>query len=98
MKVAIIGSRGLNLENIENYVPKETTEIVSGGAKGVDKCAEEYAKAHGIKLTVFLPDYRRYGRKGRAAQEKSSNNRSRRRGDRFLGRSVERNKVRYRTM
>ena len=38
------------------------TGIVSGGAKGVDTCAREYAQAHNIPLTEFLPDYTRYGK------------------------------------
>ncbi len=29
---------------------------------GVDACAAEYAKSKGLKLTVFLPQYERYGR------------------------------------
>ena len=62
MKVAVIGSRGLTVKCLENYLPSETTEIVSGGAKGIDTCAREYAKEHGLKLTEFLPDYRRFGR------------------------------------
>lgn len=62
MKVAIIGSRGLTVKYMEQYLPSNTTEIVSGGAKGVDTCAREYALAHGIKLTEFKPDYARYGR------------------------------------
>ncbi len=62
MKVAIIGSRGITVENIGEYLPEGTDEIVSGGAKGVDTCAREYAIAHGIKLTEFLPQYKLYGR------------------------------------
>ena len=62
MKVAVIGSRNLTVENLEKYLPERTTEIVSGGAKGVDTCAREYALANGIKLTEFLPEYNRYGR------------------------------------
>ena len=42
MKVAVIGSRNLTVENLGQYLPEETTEIVSGGAKGVDTCAREY--------------------------------------------------------
>ena len=38
------------------------TEIVSGGAKGVDTTAREYATENGIKLTEFLPEYSRYKR------------------------------------
>ena len=62
MKVAVIGSRGLNVSNLGDYLPQDTTEIISGGAKGIDSCAREYALAHGIKLTEFLPEYEKYGR------------------------------------
>ncbi len=62
MKVAVIGSRGLTVSNLEKYLPKETTEIVSGGAVGIDTCAKEYAIKNNIKLIEFLPDYERYGR------------------------------------
>ncbi len=62
MKLAVIGSRGLIVHDLENYLPKEVTEIVSGGAKGIDTCARAYAKANGIKLTEFLPEYEKYGR------------------------------------
>ncbi|MBR1811190.1 MAG: hypothetical protein IJ766_06040 [Clostridia bacterium] len=62
MKVAIIGSRNLKIENLKNYIPTETTEIVSGGAKGIDACAREYANKNGLILTEFLPEYDRYQR------------------------------------
>ena len=62
MKVAVIGSRGLSVSDLGRYLPENTTEIVSGGAKGVDTSAREYALSHGIKLTEFLPEYTKYGR------------------------------------
>ena len=62
MKVAVIGSRGITIDNLGDYLPPETTEIVSGGAKGVDTSAREHAIAHGLKLTEFLPEYEKYGR------------------------------------
>ena len=62
MKVAVIGSRGIKLDNLGDYLPDDLTEIVSGGAKGVDTTAREYATEHGIKLTEFLPEYSRYKR------------------------------------
>lgn len=62
MKVAVIGSRGLTVSDLGRYIPESTTEIVSGGARGVDSSAREYALAHGIKLTEFLPEYDKYGR------------------------------------
>ena len=43
MKVAVIGSRGLTITNLGDYLPRNTTEIISGGAKGVDACARDYA-------------------------------------------------------
>ena len=62
MRVAIVGSRGLSVTNLGKYLPEGVTEIVSGGARGIDTCAREYAIAHGIKLTEFLPEYEKYGR------------------------------------
>ena len=61
MKIAIIGSRNVTVSDIDRYI-SNNEEIVSGGAAGVDRCAEEYAKANGLKLTVFLPKYELYGR------------------------------------
>lgn len=62
MKVAVIGSRGLRVSDLGNYLPEEVSEIISGGAKGVDTCAKEYALSRGLKLTEFLPEYKKYGR------------------------------------
>ena len=62
MRVAVVGSRNLTVKDLGEYLPENVTEIVSGGAKGIDSCAREYALAHGIKLTEFLPEYSRYGR------------------------------------
>ena len=62
MKVAVIGSRGIIISNLGDYLPQDTTEIISGGARGVDTCAREYALAHNIKLTEFRPAYQKYGR------------------------------------
>lgn len=50
------------MPDLQNYLPEGVTEIVSGGAKGVDACAREYALAHGLKLTEHLPEYEKYGR------------------------------------
>ena len=63
MKVAVIGSRGLTVPHLERYLPADVTEIVSGGARGVDSSAATWARAHGVPLTEFLPEYDKYGRK-----------------------------------
>lgn len=65
MRVAVVGSRkcpGLNLEKIKEKLPEDCTEIVSGGAQGVDSLAKECAEAFGFRYTEFLPDYGEYGR------------------------------------
>lgn len=62
MKVAVIGSRNLSVNNLEIYLPENISEIVSGGAQGIDRCARNYAIKNGITLKEFLPDYNRYGR------------------------------------
>ena len=38
MKVAVIDSRNLYIYHLEKYLPEDATEIVSGGAKGIDRC------------------------------------------------------------
>ena len=43
-------------------MPENITEIISGGAIGIDRCARTYALSRHIKLTEFLPEYKTYGR------------------------------------
>ena len=61
MKIAIVGSREIDHVDLSEFVT-DGDEIVSGGAVGVDRCAAEYAREHGLKLTEFLPQYQLYGR------------------------------------
>ena len=62
MKVAVIGSRTIMVEGLEELLPEGTTEIVSGGACGVDTCAKQFAEKAGLKYTEFEPQYHLYGR------------------------------------
>ena len=62
MKVAVIGSRGWTLDYLSDYIPMDTTGIISGGARGIDACAREFADKNQIPLTEFLHDFKRYGR------------------------------------
>lgn len=62
MKVAVIGSRNLKVKNLKKYLPSEVTEIVSGGTKGIDSSARDYALKNNIPLKEFLPEYKKYGR------------------------------------
>ena len=62
MKLAIIGSRTLSIETLADFLPDHVTEIVSGGAAGIDSLAAVFAAEHQLKLTVFLPQYEKYHR------------------------------------
>ena len=62
MRIAIIGSRNADRQNIAEHLPPDVTEIVSGGARGIDTQAAQYAIANGIRLTEFLPEYEKYNR------------------------------------
>ena len=63
MKIAIVGSRSITAAIPEKCIPENTTEIFSGGAKGIDTSAREYAREHHIFLTDILPEYDLYGRR-----------------------------------
>ena len=62
MKIAVIGSREIDNIDLAKHLPAECDEIVSGGARGVDSLAADYARSHGLKLTEFLPNYEAFGR------------------------------------
>jgi len=61
MKVMVSGSRGIVTE-IDKYMPENTTMIISGGAAGIDRCAEIYADKMCIPKIIVRPDYEHYGR------------------------------------
>lgn len=63
MRLAIIGSRSCPPIDIASYLPFVPDIIVSGGAKGADTYAKEYALERDIPIVEFLPDYGKYGRK-----------------------------------
>lgn len=66
MKVIIAGSRTIEDYELLEYVIKQSgfniTEIVSGGASGVDTLAERYAKENNIIFTKFAAPWNLYGK------------------------------------
>ena len=62
MKLLIIGSRTITNFDLTGHVPEETSLIISGGAKGVDTIAEQYADSHGIEKLIIKPQYEKFGR------------------------------------
>lgn len=70
MKIAIFGSRQITDVELSGFLPEDVTEIVSGGAVGVDTVAADYAMANGIKLVEFLPDYALFGKRAPIIRDK----------------------------
>ncbi len=62
MKLLIAGSRSIENFDLSEYIPPETTLIISGGAKGIDTIAEEYATKHKISKLILYPNYRLFGK------------------------------------
>jgi predicted Rossmann fold nucleotide-binding protein DprA/Smf involved in DNA uptake len=61
MKIAVVGNReGWKYEDIEKILLKDgvftTDVIISGGAKGVDTFAQEFAEKYGNKIIIIYPN------------------------------------------
>jgi predicted Rossmann-fold nucleotide-binding protein len=69
MKLIIAGSRSRQLTMTQIlklnalYADFNVTEVISGGAKGVDECGEKWARAHRIPVTQFKPDCEAFGKR-----------------------------------
>ncbi|PJR03140.1 DUF2493 domain-containing protein [Avrilella dinanensis] len=71
MKLAIIGSRGFTdydflKKSVSDFLKRNSlvcTHIVSGGAKGADTLASQYAMEHQLEMIVFKPDWKQYGKR-----------------------------------
>jgi hypothetical protein len=72
MSIAVIGSRTFtDYQTLESVMldvlkekganPREVT-IVSGGAKGADSLARDFAQKHGAQCMEFLPDWEKHGK------------------------------------
>lgn len=76
MKVIIAGSRGIQTPEIVHAAIEHSgladsiTQVVSGGAIGVDRIGEAWGKSHGIEVIQFLPKWSLLGRRaGRKRNE-----------------------------
>lgn len=67
MRLAVVGSRTFgamaSVPVYLDYALKQRPDItiVSGGADGVDKAAEDWAKARGVPCKVFPADWEQFG-------------------------------------
>ncbi len=68
MKIAVVGSRDISLsfdrfyELLGDLMPDEVTAVISGGARGVDSLAAQFAKMRNIPTEEYLPDYSLFGK------------------------------------
>ncbi|QKF94542.1 DUF2493 protein [Fadolivirus algeromassiliense] len=69
IKLGIVGGRDYNDYNnfkkiVDNYIEEigQPSEIISGGASGVDTMAEKYAIENNIPMTIFKPEWERHGK------------------------------------
>ncbi len=62
MKLLIVGSRSIQDYDLSALIPDNTDLIISGGAKGVDTLAEQYADKHKISKLIIRPQYEVYGK------------------------------------
>lgn len=63
MRIGIVGSRTFNdLQLVRNTIdPEGIILVVSGGAKGADSLAEQFAAENNIPTLVFKPEWKKYG-------------------------------------
>ena len=52
----------MSVDGVISHIPLSCTQIISGGAEGIDALAKEAAEKLGIGYICYLPDYDRYGR------------------------------------
>ena len=62
MKLLIVGSRSIGAFDLSPYVAEDVDMIISGGANGIDRLAEEYADTHRLSKLILRPAYARYGK------------------------------------
>jgi hypothetical protein len=66
MRTIIAGSRSINdYSKLEEVIKKcgfVITEVVSGGAAGIDRLGERWANENGVAIKQFLPDWNANGR------------------------------------
>lgn len=78
--IAIVGSRSFSNFDLLNEVMSEIikkegnfTNVVSGGAKGCDTLANEWATSNDVNMIVFLPKYENFPSKKKWMAPKERN-------------------------
>lgn len=62
MKLLIAGSRSITDLDLSPYIPDDVDTVISGGADGIDRLAEQYADKHHLSKYILRPRYDLYRR------------------------------------
>lgn len=64
MKLAVIGSRSFDNAKVMQAALKlhDISLLITGGARGADRLAENWAKAHRVPLRVFRANWDKHGK------------------------------------
>lgn len=62
MKLLIVGSRSIKEFDLSPHISEETEVILSVGAMGIDRLAEEYADKHRLSKIILRPRYKACGK------------------------------------
>lgn len=62
MKLLVVGSRSITDFDVSPYISSDVDTIISGGACGIDRLAEQYADLHRLSKLIIRPRYDLYGR------------------------------------
>lgn len=62
MNLMIAGSRSITDFDLKDYIPEDVSLIITGGAKGIDTLAENYADKNKISKLVLRPLYNKFGK------------------------------------
>lgn len=62
MKLLVVGSRSITEFDLSPYIQSNVDAIISGGACGIDRLAEQYADQRRISKYILRPQYHLYGR------------------------------------
>ena len=62
--VLISGSRSIDYINFDIFIdPSHVGAICHGGARGVDQCADRWARRYHLEVVVYEPKWNLYGKK-----------------------------------
>lgn len=62
MKLLITGSADITEFDFTKYIAKETELIISGGTRGIEIIAEQFANEHAIPKMIIRPNFDLHGK------------------------------------